>query len=87
MDLAIGADHGGYQLKTMLVEYIRKLGHPILDLGTDSSAPVDYPDFARAVANALIDGRAERGILLCGSGVGACVAANKIPRHTRSGLS
>jgi len=79
MNIAIGADHGGFQLKLILLEYITKLGHSILDLGTNSSEPVDYPDYARAVANVLIDGRAERGILLCGSGVGACIAANKFP--------
>jgi ribose 5-phosphate isomerase B len=79
MDIAIGADHGGFQLKTILLEYLRKLGHSVQDLGASDSEPSDYPDYARAVANALIDGRAERGILICGSGVGASVAANKFP--------
>lgn len=79
MNIAIGADHGGFHLKVILLEYIKKLGHAVRDLGTYDSEPVDYPDYARAVANAVIDGRAERGILICGSGVGACVAANKFP--------
>jgi len=79
MDIAIGADHGGFQLKAILLEYLRNLGHSVQDLGALDSEPSDYPDYARAVANALIDGRAERGILICGSGVGASVAANKIP--------
>lgn len=79
MDIAIGADHGGFQLKVILLEYLRKVGHAVRDLGASSSEPSDYPDYARAVANALIDGSAERGILICGSGVGASVAANKFP--------
>jgi ribose 5-phosphate isomerase B len=79
MNIAIGADHGGFHLKVILLEYLKRLGHAVRDVGTYSSEPVDYPDYARAVANAVIDGRAERGILICGSGVGACVAANKFP--------
>ncbi len=79
MNIVIGADHGGFGLKTVLIEYLKKLGHAVRDLGTFNSEPVDYPDYARAVANALIDGQAERGVIICGSGVGACVAANKFP--------
>ena len=79
MDIAIGADHGGFQLKAILLDHLRKLGHSVHDLGAANSEPSDYPDYARAVANALIDGRAERGILICGSGVGASVGANKFP--------
>ncbi len=79
MVIAIGADHGGYSLKNLLVNYLYQLGHTVNDCGTDSEEVVDYPDYARAVAVAVIDGRAERGILICGSGVGACVAANKFP--------
>ncbi len=79
MQVAVGADHGGFPLKIVLLEYLKTLGHAVRDLGTYSTEPVDYPDYARAVANAIIDGRAERGILICGSGVGACVAANKFP--------
>lgn len=79
MRLVLGADHAGYELKQVLFENIRGLGHEVLDVGTCSTAAVDYPDFAEALAAAVLDGRAERGILICGSGVGACVAANKIP--------
>jgi ribose 5-phosphate isomerase B len=79
MKIAIGADHGGFQLKSALVEYLRKRGHTVNDLGTYSPGAVDYPDYARAVAQTVINKNAERGIVVCGSGVGACVAANKFP--------
>lgn len=79
MNIAIAADHGGFQLKAILVQYLQSLGHKVLDLGTNSPAPVDYPDFALSLARALHDKKAERGILLCGSGVGASVAVNKFP--------
>jgi len=79
MRLVIGADHGGFELKKVLLEHMKKLGHNVQDLGTFSPAASDYPDHSRAVANAVIDGTAERGILICGSGVGASVAANKFP--------
>ena len=79
MRLVLGSDHAGYELKQELVEFLRALGHEVLDVGTCSTAAVDYPDYAEAVAGAVLDGRAERGVLICGSGVGACVAANKIP--------
>jgi ribose 5-phosphate isomerase B len=79
MRLVIGSDHAGYELKKELVEFLRASGHEVLDVGTCSTAAVDYPDYAEAVAGALHDGRAERGVLICGSGVGACVAANKVP--------
>ena len=79
MRLVLGSDHAGYELKQELVESLRAMGHEVLDVGTCSTAPVDYPDYAEAVAGAVLDGRAERGVLICGSGVGACVAANKIP--------
>jgi ribose 5-phosphate isomerase B len=75
----LGADHAGYELKQVLVEFLRSLGHEVLDVGTNSTAAVDYPDFAEAVGAAVLDGRAERGVLICGSGVGVSVAANKIP--------
>ncbi len=78
MKIAIGADHAGYTLKAMLVDYLRDQGHDVIDLGTDSpDIPRDYPDFSRAVAEAVLDGRAERGLVVCGSGVGASIAANK----------
>jgi ribose 5-phosphate isomerase B len=79
MKIAIGADHGGFVLKTELVIYLTQAGYIPLDLGTFSSAAVDYPDYARGVAEAVRGHNADRGILICGSGVGACVAANKFP--------
>ena len=77
MQIAVAADHAGFFLKGRVIDELRKLGHEALDLGTHSPDPVDYPDYARAVAEAVLGGRAERAILLCGSGAGACVAANK----------
>jgi ribose 5-phosphate isomerase B len=77
MNLAVASDHGGYPLKARVIEELRKAGHEVSDLGTNSADPVDYPDYARAVAEAVLSGRAERAVLLCGSGAGACVAANK----------
>jgi len=85
MRTAIGADHAGFELKKTLIDFLRDQGHETLDLGTDSTEPVDYPDYAEAVALALREGRAERGILICGSGVGASVAANKV-QGVRAGL-
>jgi ribose 5-phosphate isomerase B len=85
MRVALGADHAGFPLKQELAEALRGQGHQVLDLGTTSCDPVDYPDFAEAVGVAVVEGRAERGIVVCGSGVGAGVAANKIP-GVRAGL-
>lgn len=85
MRIAVGADHAGFDLKQILAEYLRDRGHEVIDLGTNSDQPVDYPDFAEAVSKAILDGRAERGVLICGSGVGASVSANKIP-GIRAGL-
>ena len=79
MRIVVGADHAGYVLKQEVAEALRNSGHEVLDVGTNSTAPVDYPDSAEAVAKAVIDGRSERGVLICGSGVGASVAANKLP--------
>jgi ribose 5-phosphate isomerase B len=80
MPVALGCDHGGFPLKGRLRSVIESLGETVIDCGTDSAdRPVDYPDFARKVGEAIRDGRAERGILVCGSGVGICVAANKVP--------
>ena len=79
MRVAVGADHAGYRYKTALAEQLREMGHEVLDLGTDSDAPVDYPDFGRAVAEAVAAERADRGILVCGSAVGVTVTANKVP--------
>ena len=78
MKIAIACDHAGFPLKGMVVETVTSLGHTLLDLGTDSTAPVDYPDFAIKLGHAIQNKQAERGILLCGSGVGACIAANKM---------
>jgi RpiB/LacA/LacB family sugar-phosphate isomerase len=79
MLIAVGADHGGFRLKVVIVDFLRKLGHQVNDLGTESEDPVDYPDYARAVSQAILLRKAERGILICGSGVGASIAANKFP--------
>jgi ribose 5-phosphate isomerase B len=78
MKIAVACDHAGFPLKQMVMETVRLAGHEILDLGTDSDQPVDYPDYAEKVGRAIQNGEAERGILLCGSGVGACIAANKM---------
>ncbi len=85
MRIAVGSDHAGFALKENLAAYLRELGHQVLDVGTHSTAPVDYPDYAEAVGNAVLDGRAERAVLVCGSGVGASVAANKLT-GIRAGL-
>jgi ribose 5-phosphate isomerase B len=79
MTIAIACDHGGYPAKEAVVTAIRAAGHDVLDLGTDSADPVDYPDYAAAAAEAVRSGRADRAIVLCGSGVGAAMVANKIP--------
>ena len=78
MRIAVGADHAGFELKQQVAESLRKQGHEVLDVGTTSTAPVDYPDFAEKVSLAVREGRAERAVLICGSGVGASVAANKL---------
>ena len=77
MKIAVAVDHAGFPLKARIVEELRRIGHEPLDLGTHSTEPVDYPDYARAVAEAVLGGRADRAVLVCGSGAGACVAANK----------
>jgi len=78
MRIALGSDHAGFPLKQQLARRLAESGVTVFDLGTHSDDPVDYPDFAAAVARAVGDGRADRGIVVCGSGAGACVAANKI---------
>ena len=85
MRVAIGADHAGFQLKQVISEHLRSAGHTIIDVGTATDAPVDYPDYAEALAKVVVEGKVERGVLICGSGVGASVAANKIP-GIRAGL-
>jgi ribose 5-phosphate isomerase B len=79
MKLAIAADHAGFPLKEEVRGFLERLGHEVVDLGAYNTEPSDYPDFAEAVGRALQAGRAERGILICGSGVGVNVAANKMP--------
>ena len=79
MKLAIGGDHAGFPLKGPVIDYLKAQGHQVEDFGTHSVEPVDFPDISRLVCTAVRDGSAERGILVCGTGVGACIAANKIP--------
>jgi ribose 5-phosphate isomerase B len=79
MKIVIGSDHAGFQLKNAMGDLVRSLGHEVLDVGAFNENPSDYPDFAEAVGRAVLDGKAERGVLVCGSGVGASVAANKLP--------
>jgi ribose 5-phosphate isomerase B len=79
MRIALAGDHAGFEMKRDLAEIMRGQGHEVLDLGTHSTAAVDYPDCAQSVADALTGGRADRGILVCGSGAGVSIAANKVP--------
>lgn len=85
MRIAIGADHAGFELKKTVIQMLRERGHQVLDLGAFTPEPSDYPVFAKAVGNAVRNGEAERGILLCGSGVGVSIAASKM-RGIRAGL-
>jgi ribose 5-phosphate isomerase B len=85
MKIAIASDHAGFPLKEEVREHVAKLGYEISDLGAYNTEPSDYPDFALLVGKALMYGEAERGILICGSGVGVCVAANKMP-GVRAGM-
>jgi ribose 5-phosphate isomerase B len=78
MRVVVAADHGGFPLKSLVIDTIQKAGHEAIDMGTDSPASVDYPDFSEKAGLALQRGEAERAVLLCGSGVGVCIAANKI---------
>jgi ribose 5-phosphate isomerase B len=84
--VAVAADHGGYELKTALLPELKALGLEVLDLGTQSTSSVDYPNFALALAQALADGRAQRGVLICGTGIGMSMAANR-HRHLRCALA
>jgi ribose 5-phosphate isomerase B len=78
MKIAVAADHGGFPLKARIIEVIESMGHEVIDLGANELDPTDdYPDFARYIGQAIQHGNAEKGVLLCGSGVGACIAANK----------
>ncbi|MFB9326925.1 ribose 5-phosphate isomerase B [Paenibacillus aurantiacus] len=79
MKIAIGADHAGYRLKDEIVPFLQSLGHEIEDLGCDCNQSVDYPDYAVPVAERVAQGKADRGILICGTGIGMSIAANKVP--------
>ena len=85
MKIVIGSDHAGFSLKEDLKAHLQKQGHDVVDVGTHSEKPADYPDYARAVGEAIANGVAERGIMVCGSGVGASIAANKV-RGVRAGI-
>jgi len=86
LKIAIAGDHAGFHLKKWLLAELKKDGHEIEDFGAHDETPSDYPDFARTLGAAVTSGKVERGILVCGSGIGACVAANKI-KGIRAGLA
>ncbi len=79
MKIAIGCDHRGYQLKSRILPLLQQCGHTVIDVGTDDGASVDYPDFAAIVARSVSAGEVDRGILICGTGVGMAITANKFP--------
>jgi ribose 5-phosphate isomerase B len=79
MRLVVGGDHAGFPLKGPVVRALREWGHEVEDVGTHSPEPVDFPDIAQQVCDAVRTGKAERGVMVCGTGVGACIAANKVP--------
>ena len=85
MRIAFGSDHAGFELKTKVMPVVAGLGHQVTDVGAYDNRPSDYPDFAEAIGREILEGRADRGVLICGSGVGVSVAANKIP-GIRAGL-
>lgn len=85
MRIAIASDHAAYELKAVLAEWLRGEGHEVLDLGTDGPASVDYPDFGLALGKAIAEGSAERGVALCGSGIGISIAVNRV-RQARCAL-
>lgn len=76
--IAIGSDHAGYVLKSAVADWLREAGHEVLDLGTNGGESVDYPDFGRAVGEAVASGKAEKGVVVCGSGIGISIAANRV---------
>jgi ribose 5-phosphate isomerase B len=84
MRIALGADHAGFELKERLKTYLTESGHETIDLGTSSTQSVDYPDFGFAVGKAVVEGRADRGVLVCGTGIGMAIAANRL-RGVRAG--
>ena len=78
MRIAVASDHAGFVLKGAIAEYLAEAGHEVVDLGTDSTNSVDYPDFGEAIGRAVVNDEADRGIAVCGSGIGICIAANKV---------
>jgi ribose 5-phosphate isomerase B len=86
MKIAVGSDHAGFEMKTQVLQWLEAAGHEAHDLGTHNCDAVDYPDFAAAVGHAVVNGDAERGIVVCGSGAGAAIAANKV-RGVRATLA
>jgi len=79
MRVVLGSDHAGFEMKQLILARVQSLGHEVLDVGTHDSSPADYPDYAEALGMAIINNKADRGIMICGSGVGASIAVNKIP--------
>ena len=79
MRVVLGSDHAGFEMKELILARVQELGHEVLDIGTHDSLPADYPDYAEALGMAVVSHRADRGIMICGSGVGASIAVNKIP--------
>ena len=79
MKIAVACDHGGLNLKNAMIAYVQSMGHEVVDFGTDSTASCDYPDFAAAAAEAVSSGECQRGILVCSSGIGVSIVANKVP--------
>lgn len=79
LKIAVGSDHAGYELKIRLLDKIKEFGHEIIDFGSFDPNPVDFPDIAKLVCNAILEGKVERGIMFCGTGVGASIACNKVP--------
>jgi RpiB/LacA/LacB family sugar-phosphate isomerase len=79
MRVVLGSDHAGFEMKQQILARVQSLGHQVLDVGTHDSSPTDYPDYAEALGMAIINNQADRGIMICGSGVGASIAVNKIP--------
>lgn len=86
MKISVGCDHAGFPMKAEVIEAVRALGHEVVDVGTDSTDPVDFPDITEATCQPVLDGTADRAILVCGTGAGAIMAANKIP-GIRCGLA
>lgn len=79
MKIAVGGDHAGFPLKATIVNALMSMGHEVTDYGTHDTNPIDFPDITRTVCSSVLSGKSERAILVCGTGVGACIAANKIP--------